>query len=277
MRYLLLLCTIVSAGLFLAFTAVMPYSAGAPSGYTGASGASNCSTCHTGNAVDADGGSITLTGPVSYVPGTPVDLQLNVERQGQSRFGFSITVRDVNGDMVGTWEPVNGEQTAFSEYGADPTHVTHNPAMSTADGHTWALRWIPPAQDAGQVTFYAAGNAANGQGQFGDFIYTTTLELPAAAGTSTEMDAFALPFEVASVYPAPATDRVSFQMTAHTGGTARVHFYDASGRQVHATERPVSRGEQTWSLDLGSLPVGWYAWRVELAGHSRTGVLTLSR
>lgn len=44
------------------------------------------------------------------------------------------------------------------------------------------MRWKAPAQTVGRVTFYVAGNAANGNGaQNGDFIYTTSASMQAAA------------------------------------------------------------------------------------------------
>src|SRR5262249_13884214 len=46
--------------------------------------------------------------------------------------------------------------------------------LGTADGTEWTFDWIAPNADVGPVTFYAAGNAANGDDiPLGDYIYTT--------------------------------------------------------------------------------------------------------
>ncbi|MDA0874994.1 MAG: T9SS type A sorting domain-containing protein [Bacteroidetes bacterium] len=268
----------LTAAVLLLMTGAMPNSAGAPSGRTGAPGSQTCADgCHTGNPLNAAGGRALLSAPASYIPGTPVDLSLRVEREGMLRFGFSITVQDAGGNMVGTWEPVPGQGTALSEFGGDPTHVTHDPAVAVLDGHTWLLRWIPPAEDAGPVTFYAAGNAANGFGNFGDFIYTTSSTLQSAAGTGTEWKDQLLPLRVTSVYPMPAGRETTFDIHSDRSAAARIHLYDASGRRVMTSDESLAPGQNRISLSLDTLPIGWYAWRVEAAGHSRTGTLTVAR
>ncbi len=46
----------------------------------------------------------------------------------------------------------------------------------------WKVKWKPPADATGPITFYAAGNEANGNGiPTDDFIYTTTMEIYAAS------------------------------------------------------------------------------------------------
>src|ERR1051326_1302007 len=49
---------------------------------------------------------------------------------------------------------------------------------------TYQFEWTPPATNIGNVTFYAAGNAANGDLTVnGDHVYTTTYTLTPAAAT----------------------------------------------------------------------------------------------
>jgi len=263
----------------LLLTGAIVNSGGAPSGRTGAPGALTCadSGCHGGNALNADGGSATITAPASYTPGTPVDLTLRVERAGAARFGFSITVQDQNNVMVGSWDLVAGQGTAFSEFGSDLTHVTHAPAVSVADEHTWQLRWIPPSEDAGPVTFYAAGNAANGaQGSNGDFIYTTTVNMPVAAGVGTESWQV-IPFTVDAVYPVPTTDELRLDVVADAAGPVSIHLYDATGRTRIIESHQATMGVNSLRIDTSELASGTYLWRVVMKGHSRTGVLPVSR
>jgi uncharacterized protein (TIGR03437 family) len=64
-----------------------------------------------------------------------------------------------------------------------PEFAEHDNAPVTAvgAGFTFQLDWTPPATNVGEIHFYAAGNAANGDGSFtGDYIYTTKLFIPAA-------------------------------------------------------------------------------------------------
>jgi hypothetical protein len=206
-----------------------------------------------------------------------VDLTLRVERAGAARFGFSVTVQDQNNAMVGAWELVNGEGTAFSEFGADLTHLTHAPAVNVTDEHTWQLRWIPPAQDVGPVSFFAAGNAANGaQGSNGDFIYTTVLNLPAAAGVNSESWQI-MPLTVDAIYPVPTADELRLDVVADAAGPVVVHLYDATGRSQIIETRQASMGANSLRIDTSKLAAGTYLWRVVMKGHSRTGVLPVAR
>ena len=46
---------------------------------------------------------------------------------------------------------------------------------------TFQFDWTPPAVDAGPITFYVAGNAANADANLtGDFIYTSSVQLTPA-------------------------------------------------------------------------------------------------
>lgn len=268
----------VSCLLLLLLTGAIVNSGGAPSGRTGAPGSLTCADtgCHAGNDLNADGGSMEIQAPTTWEPGTPVDLQLRVEREGAVRFGFSITVQDANEEMVGAWELVPDQGTAYSEFGADITHVTHSPAVSVEDENAWLLRWIPPAEDVGPVTFYASGNAANGFGSSGDFIYTTALTLPPAADVATEHWQVT-PFDVNAVYPLPAGDRLSLDLLADRSASVHVYIYDATGRSRLMEKRDVVQGQNRLQIDTSELAAGTYVWRVVMGGHSRTGVLPVAR
>jgi hypothetical protein len=62
--------------------------------------------------------------------------------------------------------------------------------------NTWTFLWTAPPESAGEIVFYAAGNAANGDGSpSGDFIYTTT----------------------AAIGPGPATISVSGRVLTSSG------------------------------------------------------------
>jgi len=262
----------------LVLTGAIVNSGGAPSGRTGAPGSLTCADtgCHAGNDLNAEGGSLEISAPTTWEPGTPVDLQLRVERSGAVRFGFSITVQDANQDMVGAWELVPDQGTAYSEFGADISHVTHAPAVSVGDENSWLLRWIPPSQDVGPVTFYAAGNAANGFGSSGDFIYTTALTLPSAADVATE-EWQIVPFDVEAVYPLPVGDRLSLDLLVDRSAPVHIYIYDATGRSRIVEKRDAQQGESRLHIDTSELSAGTYVWRVVMGGHSRTGILPVVR
>jgi uncharacterized protein (TIGR03437 family) len=66
-------------------------------------------------------------------------------------------------------------------------HTSVGTRNGTRNGVTFQFDWTPPATNAGPVTLYVAGNAANGDGaSTGDFIYTTNIQLnPVTAAVPT--------------------------------------------------------------------------------------------
>src|ERR1041385_7098079 len=68
------------------------------------------------------------------------------------------------------------------------------------------MRWKAPSQTVGRVTFYAAGNAANGNGDpSGDFIYTTSVSLEAGAALPNVTSVSAASFAVGPLAPETIT------------------------------------------------------------------------
>src|SRR5262249_3171120 len=101
---------------------------------------------------------------------------------------------------------------------------TFNGVQPTApDQGSWAFTWTAPAISVGRVTFYAAGNAANGDGtNQNDFIYTTSVNIqPGCPSISVSPSSSTLP-------PGTAGDPYSQTFTA-TGGTAPHTFTISAG------------------------------------------------
>jgi hypothetical protein len=133
--------------------------------------------------LNSGSGSITINSPVTYLPGDTLDLTVGLEHQGQRRWGFEITVLNEDNNPVGaflitdlarTWlsvDPVSKRQ--YAKHNQDGTDIG---ILDVAPG--WSLKWIAPVRSAGTVTFYAAGNASNGDSTTsGNYIYTTTRQV----------------------------------------------------------------------------------------------------
>ncbi len=271
--FILLVCasTLVGASLFS--------SGGAPSRRTGAPGDFTCadSGCHVGNAVNTGSGSVSILGAGEYVVGMPLDLVVHAQRASAGAFGFSITVRDVSNNMVGAWEIVSDSGTEISESGFDPTHVTHDQAVHVTEEFQWNLRWIPPASDAGPVTFYAAANTANGTGtQFGDFIYTTSHSATFAGTTRAENIGLPPRISIDSIFPNPAHESVTFDFDIVQPGIVQLHLFDMDGRLVSSLSRTLSAGNNPVSIATEDFAAGVYAYRLVSSGHSESGTLSVS-
>jgi uncharacterized protein (TIGR03437 family) len=146
---------------------------------TGAPGEGTCSGCHSGGPA---GGTLQITGlPANYTPDQEYTLTVTIAQQGRPRFGFQTTVIDGGGRQAGTLivsDATRTQSVTGNVGGNQRTYIEHtsngiNP--TSAGQNVWTFRWRAPAASTGRITFYVAGNAANGDfTSFGDSIYTTS-------------------------------------------------------------------------------------------------------
>ena len=103
-------------------------------------------------------------------------------------YGFQATARLVSatGTQAGTFQPINSETQVICADDrrmpctAQPFFIEHSNPKTT---NSYEFDWTPPATESGEIRFYVAGNAANGNQQnTGDRIFTANLTLtPGAA------------------------------------------------------------------------------------------------
>jgi uncharacterized protein (TIGR03437 family) len=160
----------------------VPQRTGAP-----VDGGLNCSACHrTFGAANTGSGRVVITA-VSYTPGQKQNITVTIEDPDAERWGFQLTARTRNDETkaAGTFTPVPDQirvlcqdpnDTGCGGRGEFAEHTAASTQQGTRNRGTFTVEWTPPAQDVGEIIFYAAGNAANGNGtNVGDHIYTTSL------------------------------------------------------------------------------------------------------
>ena len=173
---------IVGLAILVFAVTAFAYSGGPPDGRTGAPGESTCADCH-GN-LNTGSGQIAAFGPDSYVPGDTLDISIYVSQLGQTRWGFEMTILDESDNPVGNFLIVEPTRTQLSIAGSGRHYVKHT-SVGTDPGPPdtspgWTVKWVSPSVNPGAVTFFLAGNAANGNGATsGDFIYTGDLQYDA--------------------------------------------------------------------------------------------------
>lgn len=190
----------VSVGLVLLFVAstgtVSAFSFGPPDERTGAPNEATCvaAGCHAGNDLNASGGSLTLTIPETYQLNEVYTIVVDLARTGQSKWGFEMTALDGDGARAGTFEIDLAGNTQLGEANGKQyiKQTAIGAAAGTNDENGWEFQWTAPDTDVGPITFYAAGNAANGNfTATGDYIYTEQVEsippIPIVAGVSLEI------------------------------------------------------------------------------------------
>jgi hypothetical protein len=196
----------------LVFTAVVAaFSSGPDPGFTGAPGERTCTVCHSGRVNPDDRGSVRLDGlPGGYIPGERYILSLSVTHPDpdRRRWGFQLTaLTSMENAPAGDFPIVGGNrgvadpirtQREIGGPGGHRQYISHT-AESTSDlskrgGDRWLVAWDAPSGDRGGVTFYAAGNAANGdRTPIGDKIFTAAFSIPGALRL-VPGEAFAAPF-----------------------------------------------------------------------------------
>ena len=127
------------------------------------------SGCHAGT-INAFPGSVAID--VSgipaggYAPGETYTIGVTVAESGRNTFGFQATAENSTNSKMGDFIAGSGTRLEFTDW------ITHSVNSGTG---TWSFSWKAP-NSSDDITFYAAGNAANGNGNsIGDHIYTSSV------------------------------------------------------------------------------------------------------
>jgi hypothetical protein len=166
------------------FTPVAGSAHGPTPGVTGAPGEVNCTACHGTFPVNSGTGSVQISGiPKNYRPGQAIPITVTLSQSDGVIWGFQLTALDSLGRRIGTYTippatpAVLQLENGFIN-GQDRQYIMHtiNGTSSPVFGSkTWNFTWTAPAQRAGKIGFYVAGNAANSDGGPGDDrIYTSS-------------------------------------------------------------------------------------------------------
>src|ERR1043166_6928215 len=184
------------AGFLLTYNAgtrpVHAFSAGPPAGYTGApqEEPEACAECHV--PPDAGTGRISITAPQTYIPGQtyPITVTHTNPDLTRLRWGFELTVLDNSDEKAGNLQNTDGLTQVLNNQGPGGArqyieHTSVGTFIGQQNGASWTFNWTAPPTDIGPVTFYAAGNQANNDGNTsGDFIYKTFVAVAPASTTA---------------------------------------------------------------------------------------------
>jgi hypothetical protein len=253
----LLITSIITVSAFISAFDIM--SDNGRAGATGSPGESTCNqaNCHTGNSINAAGGSITIDAPGlvnwEYNLGVTYTINVTVARTGINLFGLGFEALTSAGANAGTLAVINSQTTTKNAtvLGNSRRSIVHNlNGGASANSHTFTFKWTAPTTNIGNVTFYVAGNAANGNGSVsGDFIYNTSqVVTPIAAAGIAENYSNTLEL---SVFPNPVVEYVTLNYSLENSGfvTARLIAADGKFTEVLFTEKQQT-GKQTKTVEL---------------------------
>lgn len=244
----------------LTFNSAFTNSAKPPLGKTGApSETKACNDSH-GGAPNTGSGKIEISfnGATSYSATKTSKLTVTVTDATKAKFGFEILAFDKSNKSVGTFVANSAEKVGVAKAGSGKQYAFHNPAKTT---NSYSFDWVAPETvGTGDITFYAAGIAANNNGaNSGDLVYTTK-------ATLTELiDGIDLnPAHNAVTMFSANFNPLTKNLTANIGTNSMVNshlaVYNLQGQPVSILldNKILAPGEHQYNADLSALPSGFY-------------------
>ena len=199
-------------------------------------GGVTCASCHSGGNFNASA-EITTNIPVTgYLLNTDYTININTTSTSNTH-GFQMVAENGSNTKIGTFVAGSGSRVSGDR-------IVQSTPSSSGD---WSFTWRSPSTDQGEVTFYTAVNAANGNGgTSGDQVVTAQLSnVSLSVDNLTKID-----FDT---YPNPATDFVTLQLASNTDN-AVVAFYDSVGKIALQTNITNTQNK----VDVNDLASGIY-------------------
>lgn len=204
-------------------------------GMTGSPGESTCTGCHTpGSAVATTSisGSPAFTGN-QYVPGQTYSINITVSSPTLAAFGFGCEVLDgttagaTNAGVMSGISVSSFSQIKVSGTRNNAVHITT--ALGLGGSKTFKFLWVAPS--SGPAVIYAAGVAANNNGNDGAGDAVGTASLVLSAGPVGVLN---LEKNVATLnaYPNPSEDNLTLQYSLINEGNVKATLYNLQGKEV---------------------------------------------
>ena len=221
-KSLLILPIALATAIFFYPTTSNSNAGGSPGGKTdSASDGASCTDCHY--AGTGTGATITTNIPANgYIPNQVYTITANINQSGINKFGFELTAEKNAGNAkTGNFLVTNNTEIKFANNNTAITHKSGGTAGNSS--RTWTMDWEAPNTGTGDVTFYGAFIAANGNGNnAGDTYHSTNLTVSEAV--------------VNSVSDLSAQNDFTFNTITETIETINaVSVYDIRGKLVLST------------------------------------------
>jgi hypothetical protein len=245
-------------------TAGITYHSGTPGQKSGSpgDGGSTCVQCHGGSAVTPVSGWITTDIPANgYTAGTTYNVWLTAHHAGAVRYGFEMTAEDNANAKKGAFIVTNSVQNQLVFGNSNAITHTGNGITPSNDSITWSFQWTAPATGTGNITLYAAINAANGNnGTSGDMIYTTTASLTELIVTAIDNPLA----EELTIYPNPAISTLNVK--GLNDDVTSVILINSVGQEV----RNMAPNSSELTMDVNNLESGLYFLNIVSAENVRS-------
>ena len=231
-------------------------SGGRTDGRSGSPGDANqdCGQCHGPSTASSTSMIATDIPATGYVGGSTYNVTVSVAETGAAMFGFQITAEHSSNAKAGTFATGGNSEI----YTVTAGHaVTHNTAGTFGtDSKSWTMTWTAPSSGSGDVTFYVAGNGANGTGDTtGDVIYTDSQAAAEDVANGIAINEFAN--ADVNIYPNPTSDYFTIK---GVDKRATVTLFDLKGSEVKSFANSVNQ------FDVSDIEQGTYLLYINIDG-----------
>ncbi len=235
---------------------------GAPGDETVNGAAYTCTGCHNDGAFNPivsvsvlDTGNVAIT---HYTPGKlyTARVSINAAGTGLSGYGFQmIALRDTGNIDLDGFSDVNPNNYKIATINNGRTYAEH---ANVSASNTFNVRWTAPVAGTGSVTFYAAGNAVNGNGNSdGDGASVTSLhlfeEITLSAGEQVTHPATGI-----RVSPNPVTDVAQLELNLPMAGKYQFVVYSQTGKLVWTSAATLAAGISNFQVPTENWQAGVY-------------------
>ena len=226
-------------------------------GRTGSPGETTCSNCHGASGT----GSVlinlptALQGGASYTLGQTYTISVTVSQSACNLFGFGFEALLSTGANGGTLTAGTGSVAKNATVsGISRKNLVHTLNGGTGSGsHTFSFTWQAPATNVGNVTFYTAGLAANGDNldNTADKTYTTSVVIPAPQSVGIAENS-GIDANI-SIFPNPATEKMSLNYTLIKNSNVKAEIFNLEGKAIELFNEHQSTGEMKYEIELAKL------------------------
>jgi hypothetical protein len=221
----------------------------------------NCTQCHSGTAQTAISWISTDIPASGYLGGQTYTITIQGTHASVVKFGFELTAEDANNDKVGTFTITNATETKL----VNSSHaITHNGNGITPDNDSiksWSFDWTAPAVGTGNIKFYAALLAANGNmSTSGDVTYLTSLEV--VEDVANEINNSIYESNI-TIYPSIVNEYINIK--TQNISPKQITIYNINGQLVMS--KRIDGNSSISRLNLASLNSGNYIITFEINGN----------
>jgi hypothetical protein len=125
--------------------------------------------------------------------------------------------------------------------------------------NNFVIDWEAPGAGTGEVRFYAAGVAANGN-------FSNSGDGSASLASPVVLDEMLVGsrenselFKSLSIFPNPVGNELSLRIQSPASGAYQLRLLDVQGRPLIERRLALSAGKQVQTIDVATLPAGIYA------------------